>query len=304
MAYYTGQCSSYQHLADILVEKCQAHGWAWQDGILSKDDLFVKIEVKEDYITSYQTDGIGIILTGGTGKNNTTLLNPSPVQSRLGSTARVSYRPFPAHYHLFIFDNEIYLMIKFDIDKFYYLAFGQSLLCKNTQSNGLWLSATSGRRMYGSSNKLENIEIYESSGGTYGSEVAPFWSASGASSNDYLHHSICHGLDGVLWSSLGKKSYSNFVPLLNRLPTTYFVDSPLLPYNIYLERPEKKISLIAQFINARFVRIDNYEPEQVITLGHDKWMIFPFFKKSVHQRSGGAYLTHTGTFGWAIRYEG
>lgn len=77
-----------------------------------------------------------------------------------------------------------------------------------------------------------------------------------------------------------------------------------MPYNIYLERPENKLSLICQFENARFLRIDNHEPEQILTLGHERWMIFPFCRKDVKNRNGGLNIYHTGTFGWAIRYEG
>lgn len=304
MAYYTGQCSSYQHLADILVEKCQQHGWDWQDNILSKDDLFIKIEVKENYLTPYDEYGIGIIITGGMGRNGANLINPSPVQSRLGQTSRYTHQPFPAHYHAFIFANEVYLIMKFDINKFYYLAFGQSKLLKNAQCNGLWFSAISLMRVGRSNENTENIEMSANNGGgLYGTSTAPFWTTQDFSDNSRLNYSICHGLDGELWSYHRKKAYCHFMPLINRLPTAHFADSPLLPYNIYLERPENKLSLVAQFENARFVRIDNYEPEEIITLGHERWIIFPFLQKNVKQRDGG-WVSHTGTFGWAIRYEG
>lgn len=88
------------------------------------------------------------------------------------------------------------------------------------------------------------------------------------------------------------------------MPTVHFADSPLLPYNIYLERPENKLSLICQLQHARFVRIDNYEPEQIITLGHERWIIFTFCQKDAQNRNGSSGGWGTGTFGWAIRYEG
>lgn len=292
MAYYTGQCSSYQHLADILVEKCQAHGWTWQDSILNKDDLYLKITIEN-----------GILLTGGTGKDGLNLVNQSNYSSRLGATANFEKNIFPAIFHLFIFSNEVYLMMKFDIDKFYYLAFGKSTLLNNSNGTGLWLCATSPRQFTYTSKNTENIEIHTTHGGYYGRAVAPFW-ALNEFSNGRCYYSICHGLDNVLWSSESNKAYVNFAPLIDRLPTVYFSDSPLLPYNIYLERPENKISLIAQLQNARFVRVDNYEPEQIITLGHEKWIVFPFFRKNVQAKNGGYGIDHTGTFGWAIRYEG
>lgn len=293
MAYYSGLCNSYQHLADILVEKCQVHGWTWQDGILNKDKLFIKIAVD---------DIRGIFLLGGMGKQGTTLINDSNNQVRLGSPLYYNAHniSFPAHFHLCIFDDEVYLIVKSNIDRFYYLAFGKSSLIDNSNTNGLWLSATAHSGDWGGS-----IEIYEYGGGlNRGSTgLAPFYSPS-SFSNNYGNSVICHGIDSAIWSNPHSPAWANFQPLISVMPTNHFSDSPLLPYNIYLSRPENKLSLICQLKNARFVRIDHYEPEQILTLGHERWLIFPFFQKNVSQRGGGYQVTHSGTFGWAIRYEG
>lgn len=313
MAYYSGACTSFQNLADILVEKCQAHGWTWRDGILSKGDLFVKLSVKEQIESNIRLQQQGITLTGGTGKTGATLINPSS-RVRLGQTGigyNVPPRFFPANYHLFIFANEVYLVMKFETDRFYHLAFGKSSLIKNTQANGLWLSANACYYRASSSRLPETIYIgktYGGGSGTYSSSAfAPFWNRSGWS-DDWSNATICHGIGGVLWSSGTSRAYASFEPLIDRLPTAHFSDSPLLPYNVYLERPENKMSLICQFANARFLRIDNHEPEQIITLGHERWMVFPFYRKDVAVRDGvdgsGRSFDHTGTFGWAIRYEG
>lgn len=307
MAYYSGLCTSYRNLTETLVEKCQVHGWVWQDNILSKDDLFIKIEPQD---TTRNNIPAGIILTGGTNRQNF-VLGSSGSRVRMGSPHPTELgATFPANYHLFIFANEVYLIIKFDYDKFFYLAFGKSTLIQGTQGNGLWLSATS--NYYANLNNP--IVMTELHGGhsTYGfgSAVAPFWNRHSWSQGQ-SNSLICHGFDGILWSLGNKKAHVIFEPLITRLPTAHFSDSPLLPYNIYLERPENKLSLIAQLENARFVRVDNYENEQILTLGHEKWMIFPFYHKNIRERSNtvvyyqsGKNSPHTGTFGWAIRYDG
>lgn len=312
MAYYSGLCTSFQNLADVLVEKCQAHGWTWRDEILSKGDLFVKISVEERSESGYWEQQQGIIITGGTGKIGSELVNSSD-SVRLGRTATGNYevRFFPADYHLFVFDNEIYLVMKFDTDRFYYLAFGKSSLINN-QGNGLWLSANAcyykATTWDGLAEAIYIATSYGGAGYTHSSSAfAPFWNRHGWQKNA-SNSTICHGMDDALWSSGTSRAYVSFEPLISRLPTTHFADSPLLPYNIYLERPENKMSLICQFENARFLRIDNHEPEQIITLGHERWMVFPFYRKDVAVRDGtdgsGRSFDHTGTFGWAIRYEG
>lgn len=301
MAYYTGQCSNYQHLADILVEKCQVHGWVWQDGILSKDNLFVKPTISQK--DSHNAGGI--IITGGTGKTGATLINPSAHTPRLGnpSYAVNDGQFFPAKYHCFIFDNEVYLLLAMG-DFYYHLAFGKSALIDSDIANGLWLSATALAHSLGHTNGI-SISTRDGGGGGWTNLIspAPFWCRveSFEGQNTSI---ICHGLDGALWSFGANSAFCAFEPLIERLPTQNFSDSVLLPYNIYAYRPESKLSLVAQFHNARCVRVDNYESEQILTLGHERWMVFPFYKKNLSQRDGGMWLEHSGTFGWAIRYEG
>lgn len=301
MAYYSGLCTNYQNLADILVEKCQAHGWAWADGILSKDDLFVKLTIS-------QKDGYnagGIIVAGGTGKNGATLLNPSTHTPRLGNPS-YAYNDepyFPARYHCFVFDNEVYLLLAMD-DYYYYLAFGKSSLIVSDTANGLWLSATA---LAGSFGHTNNINIGVAGGGSGGwvslIAPAPFWCRD--ESFEQQNNSIlCHGLDNQLWSAGSVSAFCAFEPLIERMPTNHFSDSPLLPYNVYAYRPDSKFSLVAQFKNVRCLRVDNYENEQILTLGHERWIVFPFYKKNNLYRDGGTWTDHSGTFGWAIRYEG
>jgi len=80
----------------------------------------------------------------------------------------------------------------------------------------------------------------------------------------------------------------------------------LLPIRAYKIRPSSKVSLIGDLENARYMRIDNYAPGEVFNLGAERWKALPWHQKNATPagRSGGDGLTHTGTLGWAIRYEG
>jgi hypothetical protein len=64
------------------------------------------------------------------------------------------------------------------------------------------------------------------------------------------------------------------------------------------------IAPCAQLQHARNLRIDNYEFAQIITLGGDKWMVFPWFLKEPADRNHYGRQDGTGTYGWAVRYEG
>lgn len=307
MAYYSGQASSYQELLNVLVNACVEQGWTWADGILSKDNLFIKLTISKSGNTE-----TGIAAQGGTGKSSGSLINPAITYPRMGSPTTPDIPNFPANYHIFIFATEVYFLAKFELNKFLYLAFGKSSV--QLHESGLWISATA------------CLDIHYNTGGIvinpYGggsnysplSAVAPFWSTA-----DYTYYGllnsnsiILHGLDGMSWSYGGSWAYrsalTTFVsqaqPLINRQPSNWFTNAILLPFHVFMNRLGDKKSLVCDFQHSRFLRIDHYDPEQIITLGSDRWMIFPFYKKNITTRNGGTGIDHTGTFGWAIRYDG
>ena len=300
MAYYSGQAASYAELLTVLVNGCVAQGWTWADGILRKNGCYIKLEE----ITSGTATGIRA--TGGTGVSGSSLLNAAATKPRMGNPGAINLITFPVLYHLFVFDNEVYFIIKFNINTFHYLAFGKSDIALS--ENGLWISATAcGAGIY--SNSTGGVAITETSGGAGGavnaSAVAPFWNGNNFADN-WSNAVIAHGLDGVIWS--GGTKIANFVsslaPLNARQPSAWSTDAILLPIQIYIDRASSKKSLACQLQNSRYIRVDNLNPEQIIQFGSEKWMIFPFYKKDITSRNGGGFVDHTGTFGWAIRYDG
>jgi hypothetical protein len=300
MAYYSGQASSYDELLTVLVNGCVANGWVWADSILRKNGCYIKLEV----VTSGSATGIKA--TGGTGVSGTSLLNAATTIPRMGNPGVINLITFPVLYHLFVFDNEVYLKIKFNVNTFHYLAFGKSDL--TLSENGLWISATAcGAGSY--SNSTGGVLISDTTGGAGGgvnpSAVAPFWNTNSFVDN-WSNAVIAHGFDGVIWSSGTKIAnfVSSLAPLNARQPSSWSNDSIFLPINIYVDRASSKKSLACQLQNSRYLRVDNFNPEQIIQLGSDKWMIFPFYKKDITSRNGGGFIDHTGTFGWAIRYDG
>lgn len=296
MAYYSGMATSYADCLNALTSVCISNGWIWENSILSKDGCFLSLVSTVN----------GITATGGTGKTGSTLLNPSYVTPRMGQPANVNLPVFPVSYHIFVFDNEIYFLIKFNINTFYYLAFGKSSI--PLTESGLWISATSCGQV--GVDSRGGITITSTGGGsgpssTTSTGVGPFWNAGSFSLNNN-NSVILNGLDGLQWSDRTRIAVASsaVTPLQNRQPSTWSQEAVLLPINVFVARPSFKQSLGCQFENARFLRIDNFEPEQILTLGSESWMIFPFYKKDSSNRDGGGPIDHTGTFGWAIKYEG
>ena len=297
MAYYSGQAASYQELLDILVASCIEQGWIWENGVLTKNGVFLGLVANETGLSK------GIVATGYTSLNKA---NPSGITPRLGAaSSTVSQAVFPISYYIFIFENEVYLKIKFNINHYFYLAFGKSLT--DPLYPRLWISATSCKQSINTD--YRGGYSTDASGGNNGNNIyqcpTPFGKY--GTSNSYSYNSvILNNLDGEIWSSGASQAVSaaGLQPLYSRSPSGWSDETIFLPINIFIERLSNKKSLICQFENAKFIRINHYEPEQLIVLGNDKWMVFPFYKKNSENLGGTGISDDTGTFGWAIRYDG
>ncbi|MCX5466489.1 hypothetical protein [Acinetobacter nematophilus] len=318
MAYYSGQASSYQELRNVLANACVAAGWTWSDGILSKNAAYIKLTA-----TDALGWGHGLQIWGGTGKSGSDLVNPCPSAHRIGALGHdptmIPHVSFPCDYFIFAFDqpvDEIYLIIKYAIDRYMFLSFGLSSL-----NVGFWLCATVSNAY--NTNWWNASEMFRSftiqSDGTYGNQhtdgtstVATgfLWQTRSYNNNGSACTSAYLTLNQSWITSIGNdwgtnkiSAISSVAPLIANQPSLWSANSALIPIQLNVEFPQAKRVLISEIQNARYLRIDNYEPEQIITLGNDKWKVFPFHKKNLAQRNGGEPIDHSGTFGWAIRYE-
>ncbi len=330
MAHYTGSANDFAELLAALRNACVAEGWALTGNVLSKGAAFIKIED----ITLDANTPRSLMLTGGTGLSGTNLLQPSAVTPRMGrghNNAAAYVWPMSYHIHIHTNPDEVYFVANWSIEYFMWLAFGISDV-PGLAGTGLWLTANAMRQY--NSGYLEPVSysysIYANSGGSgpgynsYYRNTGPFWrtntrySAGAVSLYGKYYQDAVHtglnslGADG--WAGVptatGSTAPGNIdailaqQPHMARQPSAWNNEAILLPIQVYELTSSNKRQLIVDVRHARYLRIDNYEPGQVITLGPDRWRVYPFWRKNIAQRDGGGNLEHTGTFGWAIRYDG
>ena len=257
--------TSYQELLNVFVAACVSEGWTWADGILNKGNAFIAASYNPTPVTA---NGSGLQFQGGTGKSNGTLINASLTKVRIGPLNTGTFVPapsFPLHYHVFIFDNP--------------------------SSGHISISAESGG---------------DSQSSSYARATGFFWQSSADNSIQCVCQTIYTNVDAIGWTDNNFFTPANrkLVPLISRSPSNWSNEAILLPIEPVLTRSPNKASILAKIENARYLRIENLEPEQVLTLGNDKWMVFPFHKKNSSVPNGGSTIDHSGTFGWAIRYDG
>jgi hypothetical protein len=317
MAYVNGSATSFADLLAAIQSACTANGWTLTGSVLSKGTCFAKLTVVDSAVD----------LLGGTGLSGSTLTGGAGYSCRLQA---VGANPivFPATYevHINSAPDEVYVIVNYSITRYGWLAFGQSPVA-GLPGTGNWQAA-----ICSASNGSTGIDIAPAGAGVGGS--APTTPAalgflvgtpSGNPSNygDPQNFRFHHGLDGNQWSSVGNAVGSvaaeaggwvdgpsqaviapALAPLLAREPNTWNGEVALLPMQPCIYRASSKVSMVGDFGHARLLRIDNYAPGDLITLGTDKWKVYPWHMKNTTVRDGGSSLDHTGTLGWAVRYTG
>lgn len=306
MSYYTGSATDFAALKSAVEAALTTEGWTLSTGILSKGVLYAQL-------TATST---ALKLGGGTGASSSALTGGPGYVVQIGASWRngtTSPMPMPVTYHLFVFELEVYLVVNYNVVEYQYLAWGKSTV-SGLLGTGMWFSGSISQTVGGGNTSYE-WQISTTAGGEGGTGIeagAIFWQTTiyniVSSAADWVNH----GLDARGWSlklsdsssdnPLGIKTLTNLITLL---PNAWNSEAVLLPIRAYLPRASSKCSLVADLEYARYTRIDNYDPGQIIGIGDESWMVFPWLKKDAANRNGGSIPgTASGSLGWAIRYEG
>ena len=306
MSYYTGSATSYKDLNAAIQNAVLANGWTAQgNAIFAKNGLFVQLSLGTYGITAYVgTGAAGGALSG----------SANPAGARLGRISPGSRFPdvtWPATYHIMVHKNpdEVYVILNFNLTHHYWLSFGRSDI-PGLPGSGNWFAGCATPSFewgyYGDGQHYYSIS--EDAGWmSFNASSGPWWLSS-TNPDVWASHGIQTGLDGIDWSSRRNHSspfgFTSALFALNGLPqgpNPWNGEAVLMPINVFITRESEKASLVLQTRHARYVRIDNYMPGQIITLGHEQWIVFPFAKKNTESRNSTP--SDTGTFGWAIRYS-
>lgn len=100
-------------------------------------------------------------------------------------------------------------------------------------------------------------------------------------------------------------------PLLDYGPNAWNQQLVLLPSLILQKRPSSKVSVIGELSHLRMCRNDYVDPGSIVTLGSDKWRVYPCYRRDLANRnpidlggSASGSQDHSGTIAMAIRYDG
>lgn len=300
MAYVSGTANDLAALRMAIIAACTANGWTLGGNVIHKGGVFIQLTTSSTRLLSRAGTGID-------GSN--TLTNAAPGDASIGSlTSGFAALTWPLSYEVFIHANpdEVYVVLNYSGVYYQWLAFGRSPV--TLPGSGVWVSGSLDGRTYangvlmGSGMNATSDHGWRAEDG-YGSGPCPglFWANGGgtAKAGEYIQH----GLD-----TQSEWSFSNFngapmaAPLIYIQPSGWNSEAVLIPIQVWASRPESKKSIVLDCENARYIRVDNHSPGEVIQLGADRWKVFPWFRKDVSSRNGNS--SSSGTYGWAIRYDG
>ncbi|WP_418647224.1 hypothetical protein ACNQFN_18690 [Thauera butanivorans] len=291
MAYTTGSAVSMAALQTAIFDSCVNDGWSASGDFLTKAGIPVRI----------QAVGETLQILGGEGFSSGALVNPGPNYSQIAGSGLV----FPLTWHVFTFPQEVYVVVEYAAGRFQWMAWGKSTVA-GIGGSGVWYCASQG------SSVSAGLACHLTSSSTSNASGALFWTSnfSGTATRNNHIHSGMGGASG--WEYSGNsvvegKMYGSqdTMGLLGWLPSAWNSEAVLLPLRCYLWRTEGFVSLAVDLEHARVTRIDNYEPGQILNIGGTRWKVFPWHLKDADNRNGiTGSPYHSGTLGWAIRYEG
>ena len=321
MAFTTGTFATYDELKTAVEAACVAAGWTLADDILSKGGAFVQLRVATPANPNYAQQGTGLAAFPGTGKSGTTLIGAPVWAPRLGPLTHPAQSFFrqlalPADYFIFTFSNpdEVFIVARWN--GFYTrLCFGVSTI----PGSGVWVDASVYGREGRGANGYNGAIIGATSGAGFHTPssnvqypcITGMWQSSVNGLYYGYAYSISIILSGGSWVSsntVGLADWANAIepiaPLLGCLQSGDFADPPLLPIRVHYAVTATTNKVVLEVENARYFRLKNHDAEAIIQRGGDRWMVFPWLKKNGAETGDVNVAEHSGTFGWAIRYDG
>lgn len=312
MAYFSGSAVSPADLKSIIEAFAVANGWTNTGGVIHRDSCYIQL-------TAVDTSRLTII-----GADDASMaVNLSPQKSKLwipnsGGNWPVTFRLFASGS-----PNQIFCVVQYAVTKFQWLGFG-TITKYGAWDGGAWFGASHGDYEYSSSPIFSltgtGPSVTPSSGTPSG---ALFWTEINSNYWDGSYRAVRSafiraGIDGYIWPGAGttdtqsnnNERYPSFCryanPLHIRQPHTLNNNAPLVPYWLFMPRASGYYSCIGHVEHVRALRVDNYNAADLITIGSEQWMVFPWHEKDLVNRDGGTtspVLRSTGTYGYALRYE-
>lgn len=308
MAYLSVDVNSATDLKAAIESFAQTNGWTLSSGVLSKNGCYVSISVAA--VNDLRIVGA---------KNG----NFSGFDQSYTKRIHISTWPSRATVHLFGFSNPdtIWMTMNYDVVKFHHMGFG-NLIKYGNWGGGQWNHGQ--HTMYAESIDTKCFATLGLSGRTgYRAGACTGFFADCVDSDGwdsgYIENTPTHlecDIRGRIWeppyADNGNDKFWTFrflTPIHYKNPNVFNSQTLLSPFQIWLRASDGFLQCLGHVDHIRWVKLTNYNPGDVITLGSDQWKLFPWCVHDVnwpdgHSVSYSEQWSSTGVLGCAVKYDG
>lgn len=301
MAYQTGTASDFVALRTELFNFCQLQGYTLIGGqMLQKGDVYAQIEAST---TAH------LRMRGGTGQDGSG--NPTGAPHALWTSMRgtlpdgtVVVWPITYHFHYRASPDAVFVAIEHNNGFSQHLLFGDMAKAANFVGGGYYSAS------WGDGSFLSNgqIRLQQS---CLNMEVLPFQGLFAQISGARFAGSYLHAETG------GRTWFERSVNIANTLYTGESLyelrlrslnpwnnGMNLVPWYLFGTNVSDNLIVLGELPQIRFCRMRHYNIGDVITIGADKWKLYPVLLKNASIPDPGAGQFHSGDYGIAVAYDG
>lgn len=309
MAFQTGTASSFINLLDALRLFATANGWTqnlWADvGAdkrlhLQKGSIYANFRAEADNTDLMLKGSLGF--DAGAAWNAQPSTHPHTPRLRDGWYGAITW---PVTYWFFLHTNpdSISVRIRYQPTRFFMIDIG-AITKYGTWPGGEYYAASS-----------EHATVGLDGSGAMGIQLPNqacnfpglFWSKDDAfvyeAAPDLLHCEI----DSHVWGTsardtnaipLATSASEHLYPLPQRSNNAFNGLTTLQPIELYALRPDNHWSPLGRIEHVRYAIVTNHNAGDIIDIGGQKWMLFPWVEKGGPTDAGGEH------YGAAIKYDG
>lgn len=318
MAFQTGTATSFINLLDTLRLFATANGWT--ENLWAVDGANQRLHLQKGSIyTNFHGEASTLKLRGSLGYNGASAWNAQPTMSTgeqaLLDNLHGAYA-WPVTYWLFAHGSpdSIEMVVRYQPTRVQWLNFGA--ITKYINSAAPWTGGEFFAASYGGGGEIayavSNGRLSLNSQLTGGFSTALFQYSNGYggfSASHYPRGSELHiEADSFIWgvnldssnntTALKLAAWNHAWPLQVRTPSAFNGLSALIPIKIYALRPDAHYSPVGRIEHSRYCAMNNHNLADIIDIGGQKWMVFPWLEKAGITDGGSVQ------FGWAIKYDG
>ncbi|MGE0320522.1 MAG: hypothetical protein AB7I44_21400 [Hyphomicrobiaceae bacterium] len=303
MAYQTGTASDFAELRTELFNFCQLQGYTLIGGqMLQKGDVYAQIEAST---TAH------LRMRGGTGQDGSGNPTGAPhaLWTRMLGTlpnGLVVTWPITYHFHYRAGPDAVFVAIEHNNGFSQHLLFGEMSKAANFVGGGYY-SASWGDGSFFSAG-VTRIQITK---GGVNVEVLPFQGLGSDISGARFAGSYVHAETGgrTWWeqsSGIANTLYAgeSLYELRARSLNPWNNGMNLVPWYLFGLATSANLIVLGELPQIRFCRMRHYNIADVITIGADKWKLYPVLLKNAAQPDPGAGQFHSGDYGIAVAYDG